>query len=128
MASHVPRGNHPAPRPCADDQDVANARGPAGSHAMMGTMAEQDHGAQALRRGTFGRFPLYLQILVAMALGLVTGLVLGTRASVLGQFGTILIQMIRVMAAPLLFFAIVDAFIRSEMGGCVACGSRSSAR
>lgn len=84
---------------------------------MMGTMAEQDHGAQALRRGTFGRFPLYLQILVAMALGLVTGLVLGTRASVLGQFGTILIQMIRVMAAPLLFFAIVDAFIRSEMGG-----------
>ena len=84
---------------------------------MMGTMAEQDHGAQALRRGTFGRFPLYLQILVAMAIGLVTGLVLGTRASVLGQFGTILIQMIRVMAAPLLFFAIVDAFIRSEMGG-----------
>ncbi len=63
------------------------------------------------------RLPLYLQIVLAMVIGLVVGFVAGPRASVLGQFGTILIQMIRVMAAPLLFFAIVDAFIRSEMEG-----------
>ena len=60
-------------------------------------------------------FPLYAQILLAMAVGVVTGVVLGPRAGVLGQFGTIVIQLIRVMAAPLLFFAIVDAFLRTDM-------------
>ncbi|MGE3179512.1 MAG: cation:dicarboxylase symporter family transporter, partial [Vicinamibacterales bacterium] len=68
--------------------------------------------------GAGGRgVPLYLQILAAMIAGIFVGQLLGSRASALGQFGTILIQMIRVMAAPLLFFAIVDAFIRSEMEG-----------
>jgi len=68
--------------------------------------------------GAGGRgVPLYLQILAAMIAGIFVGQLLGARASALGQFGTILIQMIRVMAAPLLFFAIVDAFIRSEMEG-----------
>ena len=60
-------------------------------------------------------FPLYAQILAAMVVGLVTGIALGPRAGLLGQFGTIVIQLIRVIAAPLLFFAIVDAFLRADM-------------
>lgn len=80
-------------------------------------MADGDVRSADARPAAARGIPLYLQILLAMVVGLVTGLVLGARASVLGQFGTILIQMIRVMAAPLLFFAIVDAFIRSEMEG-----------
>jgi DAACS family dicarboxylate/amino acid:cation (Na+ or H+) symporter len=59
--------------------------------------------------------PLYTRILIGMGLGLATGLVLGPRAGVLGEFGAIVIQLIRVMAAPLLFFAIVDAFVRTEI-------------
>lgn len=80
-------------------------------------MADGDVRSAVTRPAAARGIPLYLQILLAMGVGLVTGLALGARASVLGQFGTILIQMIRVMAAPLLFFAIVDAFIRSEMEG-----------
>ncbi|HEX4923104.1 MAG TPA: dicarboxylate/amino acid:cation symporter [Bdellovibrionales bacterium] len=59
--------------------------------------------------------PLYTQILVAMILGLVTGLIFGKQVSFLGEFGKIIIQLIKVMAAPLLFFAIVDAFMRTQM-------------
>ncbi|MEQ1877555.1 MAG: dicarboxylate/amino acid:cation symporter [Bdellovibrionia bacterium] len=61
------------------------------------------------------KIPLYLQILIAMILGLLTGLIFGKQTSFLGEFGKIVIQLIKVMAAPLLFFAIVDAFLRTEM-------------
>ena len=59
--------------------------------------------------------PLYTKILIGMGAGLVTGLIAGPRAGVLGEFGAIIIQLIRVIAAPLLFFAIVDAFVRTEI-------------
>ena len=59
--------------------------------------------------------PLYTRILIGMGIGLATGLLLGPRAGVLGELGAIIIQLIRVIAAPLLFFAIVDAFVRTEI-------------
>jgi Na+/H+-dicarboxylate symporter len=63
------------------------------------------------------KIPLYIQILIAMALGLVVGLIFGKPVGPLGELGKIVIQLIRVLAAPLLFFAIVDAFLRTEMEG-----------
>lgn len=61
------------------------------------------------------KLPLYLQILVGMGLGAATGVLLGPRAEVLGEFGKVIIQLIKALAAPLLFFAVVDAFLKTHI-------------
>lgn len=63
------------------------------------------------------RFPLYAQIIVAMALGLVLGPVLGKQATPLGELGRLVVQLIKGAATPLLFFAIVNAILRAEVAG-----------
>jgi DAACS family dicarboxylate/amino acid:cation (Na+ or H+) symporter len=68
------------------------------------------------------RFPFYLRILLAMAAGAALGLAIGTRAAPLGEAGKVLITLIKALAAPLLFFAILDAFLRTNIAG------RSAAR
>ncbi|HEY2731236.1 MAG TPA: dicarboxylate/amino acid:cation symporter [Polyangia bacterium] len=63
------------------------------------------------------RLPLSLQITLAMAVGLAVGPVLGARAEPLGELGKLVIQLIKAVATPLLFFAIVDAILRTEVRG-----------
>jgi DAACS family dicarboxylate/amino acid:cation (Na+ or H+) symporter len=59
--------------------------------------------------------PLYLQILVAMAAGLLLGPLLGTNAAPLGELGRLVVQLIKGVATPLLFFAIVSAILHAEV-------------
>jgi DAACS family dicarboxylate/amino acid:cation (Na+ or H+) symporter len=61
------------------------------------------------------RFPLYLQIIAALALGLVVGPLLGKQAAPLGELGRLVVQLIKGVATPLLFFAIVNAVLRAEV-------------
>jgi Na+/H+-dicarboxylate symporter len=61
------------------------------------------------------RLPLAVKILVAMALGIVAGLILGEQAEPLKKLGSIIIEMIKGLAGPLLFFAVLDAFLRTEV-------------
>jgi DAACS family dicarboxylate/amino acid:cation (Na+ or H+) symporter len=61
------------------------------------------------------RLPLAAKILIAMALGIVAGLVLGERAEPLRQLGSLIIDMIKGLAGPLLLFAVIDAFLRTEV-------------
>lgn len=63
------------------------------------------------------RFPLYAQIIVALVLGLVLGPVLGERAAPLGELGRLVVQLIKGVATPLLFFAIISAILRAEIAG-----------
>jgi DAACS family dicarboxylate/amino acid:cation (Na+ or H+) symporter len=63
------------------------------------------------------RVPLSLQIVIGMAVGLAVGPALGASASPLGELGKILIQLIKGVATPLLFFAIVNAILKSEVRG-----------
>jgi DAACS family dicarboxylate/amino acid:cation (Na+ or H+) symporter len=63
------------------------------------------------------RIPLSLQIVIGMAVGLVVGPLLGPSAAPLGELGKILIQLIKAVATPLLFFAIVNAILKSEVRG-----------
>ncbi len=63
------------------------------------------------------RFPLYAQIILAMLAGLVLGPVLGKQASPLGVLGTLVVQLIKGVATPLLFFAIVNAILQAEVAG-----------
>src|SRR5579871_4598234 len=63
------------------------------------------------------RIPLSLQIAIGMAVGLVLGPLLGTRAEPLGELGRLVIQLIKAVATPLLFLAIVDAILKTEVRG-----------
>jgi Na+/H+-dicarboxylate symporter len=63
------------------------------------------------------RFPLYAQIIVALLLGLVLGPVFGKAAAPLGELGRLVVQLIKGVATPLLFFAIVNAVLRAEIAG-----------
>jgi DAACS family dicarboxylate/amino acid:cation (Na+ or H+) symporter len=63
------------------------------------------------------RFPFYVRILAAMAAGAILGLALGPRAAPLGEAGRVIITLIKALAAPLLFFAILDAFLRTTIHG-----------
>ncbi len=61
------------------------------------------------------RLPLAAKIVVAMVLGIVAGLVLGERAEPLSKLGSLIIDMIKGLAGPLLLFAVIDAFLRTEI-------------
>lgn len=63
------------------------------------------------------RFPLYAQIIVALAAGLILGPVLGKGAAPLGELGRLVVQLIKGVATPLLFFAIISAVLRAEVQG-----------
>src|SRR5262245_56008948 len=61
------------------------------------------------------RFPLHLQILSGIVLGLVVGPLLGSSALGLGDIGKLVIQLIKAAAAPLLFLSIVNAILKTEV-------------
>jgi DAACS family dicarboxylate/amino acid:cation (Na+ or H+) symporter len=63
------------------------------------------------------RLPLSLQITIGMAVGLALGPLLGARAAPLGELGRLVIQLIKAVATPLLFLAIVDAILKTEVRG-----------
>jgi DAACS family dicarboxylate/amino acid:cation (Na+ or H+) symporter len=55
------------------------------------------------------------RILLAMLLGGAVGVVLGPRAEPLNALGKVIIDLIRALAGPLVLFAILDAFLRTEV-------------
>ena len=63
------------------------------------------------------RIPLYLQIIIGMVIGVVVGPALDSRAAPLGELGKLVIQLIKAVATPLVFLAIVNAILRTEIKG-----------
>jgi Na+/H+-dicarboxylate symporter len=61
------------------------------------------------------RFPFVAWIIAAMVLGAIVGELLGDRAEPLGTLGTVIISLIKALAGPLLLFAVVDAFLRTQV-------------
>jgi Na+/H+-dicarboxylate symporter len=61
--------------------------------------------------------PFYITIVIAMVLGLLVGPLLGSRAAPLGEVGKLVIQLIKAVATPLLFFAIVNAILETRIDG-----------
>jgi DAACS family dicarboxylate/amino acid:cation (Na+ or H+) symporter len=61
------------------------------------------------------RIPLSAQIALAMALGLALGPALGSRAVPFGEGAKVVIQLIKAVAAPLLFLSIVSAILKTEV-------------
>ena len=70
------------------------------------------------------RIPLYVRVLVGVFLGTLCGLAFGEGPILfgltnkhLGDLGLLVIRLLRAMAVPLIFFAVVDAFVRTEISG-----------
>jgi Na+/H+-dicarboxylate symporter len=61
------------------------------------------------------RFPVAVRIVAAMVLGGIVGWFLEEDAAPLGQIGTVVIDLIKALAAPLLLLAVLDAFLRTEV-------------
>lgn len=61
------------------------------------------------------RLSLSIQIVIAIIAGLILGPILGPKASSLGALGKLYIQLIKTVAAPLVFFAIVDSLLKTSI-------------
>lgn len=82
-------------------------------------------------RRPWKRIPLAAKIVIGLALGIVAGLLLGERAEPLSRLGALVIDMIKGLAGPLVFFAIVDTFLRTDVraraGGAMVAISLTNA-
>ena len=63
------------------------------------------------------KIPFALKVLLGFALGMVVGLVAGERIAPLSLVGSTILGVIKGLAGPLLLFAILDAFLRTELRG-----------
>jgi DAACS family dicarboxylate/amino acid:cation (Na+ or H+) symporter len=63
------------------------------------------------------KWPIYLQTILAMMLGILLGILLGPKASSLGIVAKYIVEIIKALATPLLFFAIFDAFVSVDLKG-----------
>ena len=69
------------------------------------------------------KFPLSLQVVVGVCVGTLLGVIFGTESylwgalknETLGQLGMLVIRLLKTLATPLIFVAILDAFIHSEI-------------
>ncbi len=70
------------------------------------------------------RWPMYLRVLAAVLVGTTIGLTFGLdemafgwTTTELGVIATLYIQLLTALATPLIFFAILDAFVRTHISG-----------
>lgn len=68
------------------------------------------------------RLPLYARVLLGVAIGAVLGIVFGDRAfafgvgnAELGRLGMLVVKLLKALAVPLVFFAILDAFVKTNI-------------
>jgi Na+/H+-dicarboxylate symporter len=61
------------------------------------------------------KVPLVIRLVAAIVLGIVLGMALGKDAAVLGEVGVLVIKLLKALATPLVFFAVVDSFCRAEI-------------
>ena len=61
------------------------------------------------------KFPLVARLVVAILLGASVGWLLGPRAAFLGEIGLLVIKLLKALATPLVFLAIVDSFCRAKI-------------
>ncbi|MBU6482616.1 MAG: cation:dicarboxylase symporter family transporter [Nitrospirae bacterium] len=93
----------------ADDPQIASR--PSGGTSSGGAAA-----------GRCPSLPLYTQVLIAVACGALLGAIFGQepypgglRNEHLGRLGMLVVTLLKTLAIPLIFFAILDAFIRTTL-------------
>src|SRR5260370_42545499 len=61
------------------------------------------------------RVPLLAQILIALLLGGLCGAWFGERAAALGELALLFVKLLKILATPLVFFAVVDTFVGTRL-------------
>ena len=61
------------------------------------------------------RVPLLVQLVIALVLGGLTGALVGARAAVLGELALLFVKLLKLLATPLVFVAIVDTFATTRL-------------
>lgn len=69
------------------------------------------------RLAWYRRTPLYIRILLSLALGIVAGELMGSRAAVFKPFSDIVLQLLRLLATPLILVAVVHALMKADVSG-----------
>ncbi|MBX3332074.1 MAG: dicarboxylate/amino acid:cation symporter [Nitrospira sp.] len=64
--------------------------------------------------------PLYARIVIALVLGVMVGLMLGSEAAVLAVPGKLVLRLLGALAPPLILAAIVHTFMTTHLGGPLA--------
>ena len=68
----------------------------------------------------YRRTPLYARILAALLLGVLVGEAVGPRAQVFKPFSDVVLQLLRLLATPLIFIAVVHALLKANVTGRTA--------
>ena len=89
-----------------DDAEPARKRDARASRLYSGAMHAPE------RRP---RVPLLVQLLFATAAGALAGKLLGARAAWLGQAALVFVDVLKLLATPLVFVAIVDTFVTTRL-------------
>lgn len=74
-------------------------------------------------RGLLARWhttPLYLRILGALALGALVGVWQGPKAAPLQEISSLILQLLKALAIPLILFAVIHALLKAQVGGNLA--------
>jgi len=86
------------------------------------TLVSQAAGAAARSESGRRGWPLYTQVLLAVVLGSILGVVFGTDAYLgawrnddLGRLGLFVVMLLKTLAVPLIFFAILDTLVRTTL-------------
>lgn len=61
------------------------------------------------------RLPMVARIITGIAFGILVGEIFGRKAEPLNQIGSVILDMIKGLAGPLLLFAVLDAFLRTKV-------------
>src|SRR6266571_3384275 len=75
-------------------------------------------GRQSTIENRRSKIPLYVRILIGVALGGCAGIALersGIDTSTLGDLGMLVITLLKTLATPLILFAVLDAFLRTHI-------------
>lgn len=80
-------------------------------------MSSSHSHADAEPRNWYVRIPLYLKIVVALLLGIGFGYLLGPRAAQLKPYSMAVLQLLALLATPLVFIAVIHAIVKAAAGG-----------
>src|ERR1700722_6361564 len=70
--------------------------------------------------GWYRRTPLYVRIMISLVLGAMVGKWLGPSSAKFKPFSDIVLQLLRLLATPLIFVAVVHALLKAQATGKTA--------
>ncbi len=68
----------------------------------------------------YRRTPLYVRIVISLVIGIFVGHLMGPHARALKPFSDIVLQLLRLLATPLIFIAVAHALLKADVNGKTA--------